>query len=263
MVNFPVPLCRMSFELWDFGMEINVGKIPFDLNFHPSRSLVASGLITGYLHLSAVHRLINLTENMIASGDDAGCIKFDSNNVGLFILSYLEYCNCITLVAVVITHFFLALMIFLLKFGISCCNSFEEHTDYISDMTFAADSLTLFGTSGDGTLSVCSLQKNKVLVRSEFSEDEPLSVVIMKADTHKKAKFCSLELEHVASFLIEWPKSYLRNTKRCSFAVFLGALPGLQILNFTSHWLQSNSVDALLKLDEERVITGSENGIIR
>ncbi|KAK9129171.1 hypothetical protein Sjap_009658 [Stephania japonica] len=244
-------------------MEINVGKIPFDLDFHPSRSLVASGLITGYLHLysyaantqpqrlleipvhaescrcvrfvddgrmlltgspdcsiiatdvetgaenarlenaheAAVNRLINLTENTIASGDDVGCIKvWDIRQR-------------------------------------SCCNSFEEHTDYISDMTFAADSLTLFGTSGDGTLSVCSLQKNKVLVQSEFSEDEPLSVVIMK---NGRKVICGTQ--NGVLLLYSWG-----HFQDCSD-------------RFTG--LQSNSVDALLKLDEERVITGSENGII-
>ena len=34
--------------------------------------------------------------------------------------------------------------------------------------------------SGDGTLSVCNLRTGKVQSQSEFSEDELLSVVIMK-----------------------------------------------------------------------------------
>ncbi|ESW03611.1 hypothetical protein PHAVU_011G028300 [Phaseolus vulgaris] len=35
-----------------------------------------------------------------------------------------------------------------------CCNSFNAHEDYISDMTFAFDARKLLTTSGDGTLSV-------------------------------------------------------------------------------------------------------------
>ncbi|KAJ8442284.1 hypothetical protein Cgig2_011207 [Carnegiea gigantea] len=62
----------------------------------------------------------------------------------------------------------------------SCCGTFEVHEEYISDMTFASDSMRLLATSGDGTLSVCNLRSNKVQAQSEFSEDELLSVVIMK-----------------------------------------------------------------------------------
>nr|DAD46486.1 TPA_asm: hypothetical protein HUJ06_016423 [Nelumbo nucifera] len=189
-------------------MEINLGKLPFDVDFHPSSSLVTAGLINGDLHLyryaadsqpqrlleihahsescravrfidggrailtgspdcsilatdvetgsviarledaheAAVNRLVNLTETTIASGDDDGCIKvWDTRRR-------------------------------------SCCNSFDAHEEYISDMTFASDSMKLLATSGDGTLSVCSLRRNKVLTQSEFSEDELLSVVIMKVD---------------------------------------------------------------------------------
>ncbi|KAH1158413.1 hypothetical protein GYH30_030591 [Glycine max] len=32
-------------------MEINLGKLAFDIDFHPSDNLVAAGLITGHLHL--------------------------------------------------------------------------------------------------------------------------------------------------------------------------------------------------------------------
>ncbi|KAH1219936.1 WD repeat-containing protein 55 [Glycine max] len=178
-------------------MEISLGKLAFDIDFHPSDNLVAAGLITGHLHLllevhahtescraarfinggralltgspdcsilaidvetgstiarvdnaheSAVNRLINLTESTVASGDDDGCIKvWDTRER-------------------------------------SCCNSFNVHEDYISDITFASDAMKLLATSGDGTLSVCNLRRNTVQARSEFSEDELLSVVLMKLD---------------------------------------------------------------------------------
>ncbi|TKY53636.1 WD repeat-containing protein 55-like [Spatholobus suberectus] len=180
------------------------GKLAFDIDFHPSDNLVAAGLITGDLHLyrysansvpmgmlevhahtescravrfinsghalltgspdcsilatdvetgstiacldnaheAAVNRLINLTESTVASGDDEGCIKvWDTRER-------------------------------------SCCNSFNAHEDYISDMTFASDAMKLLATS------------------DQFID------------------------------------------------------------------LSSNSIDAMLKLDEDRIITGSENGII-
>ncbi|KAL0422561.1 UNVERIFIED_CONTAM: WD repeat-containing protein 55 [Sesamum latifolium] len=241
-------------------MEIDLGKLPFDLDFHPSDNLVAAGLITGQFllyryaaestpqrllevnahtescralrfvnegravvtgspdcsilatdietgttvvrlensHEAAVNRIVNLTESTIASGDDEGCIKvWDTRQR-------------------------------------SCCNSFDVHEEYISDMTFASDSMKLIGTSGDGTLSVCNLRSNKVQTRSEFSEDELLSVVIMKKGYMWNADWNSM--------LYSWGFF-----KDCSDR-FVDLSP--------------NSVDALLKLDEDRVITGSENGII-
>ncbi|KAA8532098.1 hypothetical protein F0562_006760 [Nyssa sinensis] len=244
-------------------MEINLGKLPFDIDFHPSSSLIAAGLINGDLllyryaadtlperllevhahsescravrfinegraivtgspdcsilatdietgsaiarlensHGAAVNRLINLTESTIASGDDEGCIKvWDTRQR-------------------------------------SCSNSFDAHEEYISDMTFASDSMKLLGTSGDGTLSVCNLRRNKVQTRSEFSEDELLSVVIMK---NGRKVICGTQTGTL--LLYSWGFF-----KDCSDR-FVDLSP--------------NSVDALLKVDEDRVITGSENGLI-
>ncbi|BAT91115.1 hypothetical protein LR48_Vigan08g189800 [Vigna angularis] len=244
-------------------MEINLGKLAFDVDFHPSDNLVATGLINGDLYLyryspdsvpvrqlevhahtescraarfinggrvlltgspdcsilatdvetgstitridnaheAAVNRLINLTESTVASGDDEGCIKvWDTRER-------------------------------------SCCNSFDAHEDYISDMTFASDAMKLLTTSGDGTLSVCNLRRNTVQTRSEFSEDELLSVVLMK---NGRKVVCGSQTGII--LLYSWGCF-----KDCSD-------------RFTD--LSSNSIDAMLKLDEDRIITGSENGII-
>uniref|UniRef100_A0A2N9IMP4 Uncharacterized protein n=1 Tax=Fagus sylvatica TaxID=28930 RepID=A0A2N9IMP4_FAGSY len=245
-------------------MEINLGRLAFDIDFHPSRDLVTTGLINGDLHLyrystdaqpqrllevhahtescravrfindghaiatcspdlsilatdvetgsaiarledahssGAINRLINLSETTIASGDDDGCIKvWDTRQ-----------------------H--------------SCCNSFAAHQDYVSDMSFASDSMKLLGTSGDGTLSVCNLRRNKVQAQSEFAEDELLSVVIMK---NGRKVVCGSQTGTL--LLYSWGCF-----KDCSDR-FVDLSP--------------NSVDALLKLDEDRIITGSENGLI-
>ncbi|THG14948.1 hypothetical protein TEA_018957 [Camellia sinensis var. sinensis] len=147
------------------------------------------------------NRIISLTESTIASGDDEGCIKvWDTRQR-------------------------------------TCCNSFDVHEEYISDMTLASDSIRLLGTSGDGTLSVCNLRSNKVQTRSEFSEDELLSVLIMK---NGRKVICGTQTGTL--LLYSWGFF-----KDCSDR-FVDLSP--------------NSIDALLKLDEDRVITGSENGLI-
>ncbi|OEL27114.1 WD repeat-containing protein 55 [Dichanthelium oligosanthes] len=165
-------------------MEVLHEETPFDLDFHPSSPLVVTSLITGELCLfrygpesqpeslfffdlkvifskssqgvmqscslcglrkrNGINRLVCLTETTIATGDDEGCIKvWDTRER-------------------------------------SCCNTFHVHEDYISDMTYVADSNQILATSGDGTLSVNSLRRNKVKSQSEFSEDELLSLVLMK-----------------------------------------------------------------------------------
>ncbi|KAG0503486.1 hypothetical protein HPP92_003558 [Vanilla planifolia] len=244
-------------------MEINLGKQPFDLDFHPSYPLVAAALISGELHLyrydedsrperllqisahdescravrfidsgrvvltaspdcsilatdvetgnciarlenaheDGINRLVILTETTIASGDDEGCIKvWDTRD-----------------------H--------------NCCNSFDAHEDYISDMTYVLGSRQLLATSGDGTLSVCSLRKNKVQARSEFSEDELLSLLIMKDG---KKVVCGTQ--NGPLLLYSWG-----HFDDCSDRL-LG---------------HPMSVDALLKLDENTLISGSEDGVIR
>ncbi|XP_020106332.1 WD repeat-containing protein 55 [Ananas comosus] len=244
-------------------MEINLGKLPFDLDFHPSSPLVAAALINGDLHLyryaadaqperllairahdescravrfvdsgrviltaspdcsilatdvetgttiarledahgDAINRLVNLTETMVASGDDEGCIKVWDTRQRV------------------------------------CCNSFQANEDYISDMTFAADTTQLLATSGDGSLSVCNLRKSKVQSRSEFSEDELLSLVIVK---NGRKVICGTQTG--ALLLYSWG-----HFKDCSDR-FLG---------------HPMSVDTLLKLDEDTIISGSEDGVIR
>ncbi|XP_057958822.1 WD repeat-containing protein 55 isoform X2 [Malania oleifera] len=174
----------------------------------PDCSILATDVETGSAiarlenaHGAAVNRLITFTESTIASGDDEGCIKvWDTRQR-------------------------------------SCSSSFDAHEEYISDMTFASDFKKLLGTSGDGTLSVCDLRRNKVQSMSEFSEDELLSVVIMK---NGRKVICGTQSGTL--LLYSWGCF-----KDCSDR-FVNLCP--------------NSVDALLKLDEDNVITGAENGLI-
>ncbi|XP_059439916.1 WD repeat-containing protein 55 [Corylus avellana] len=251
-------------------MEINLGGLAFDIDFHPSKELVTTGLINGDLHLysyaanalpqrllkvrahtgscravrfieggsaiatcstdcsilttdvetrspklrledahgDAINRLINLDKTTIATGDDEGCIKvWDTRQR-------------------------------------SCCNSFDAHCDYISDITFYSEGskVKLLATSGDGTLSVCDLRKNKVQAQSEFSEDELLSVVIMKKNGRQDDWKVVCGSQTGTLLLYSWGCF-----KDCSDR-FIGLSP--------------NSIDALLKLDEDTIITGSENGLI-
>ncbi|KAK8577894.1 hypothetical protein V6N13_076570 [Hibiscus sabdariffa] len=171
-------------------------------------SILATDVETGSViarlenaHENAINSLINLTESTVASGDDEGCIKvWDTRQR-------------------------------------SCSGSFNAHEDYVSDMSFVPDSMKLITTSGDGTLSVCNLRTYKIQTRSEFSEDELTSVVVMK---NGRKVICGSQ----GGTLLLYSWGFFKD---CSDR-FVDLSP--------------NSVEAMLKLDEDRLITGTENGLI-
>ncbi|KAF9613101.1 hypothetical protein IFM89_005580, partial [Coptis chinensis] len=212
-------------------MEIDLEKLPFDLDFHPSSPLVTVGLITGDLHLyAAIGTQPEKVFEIHAHEESCKAVRFINGGTGIISFYLFSFLNCILYSS---SHFGLSLQMILIASPIfsirltdvqtgatiarldnaheaavnrlvnlteitiasgddngcikvwdtrqrTCCNSFDAHEEYISDMIYAADSLKLLGTSGDGTLSICSLRKNKVLTQSEFSEDSPLSIVLMK-----------------------------------------------------------------------------------
>lgn len=102
-------------------------------------------------HEHPVNVLKQIDANVIASGDDIGCIKvWDTRQ-----------------------H--------------RCVVEWTDHSDYISDMTCNSALDHMLVTSGDGTLSSYDLRKNKLEGRSDDLEDELLSVVIGK---NGKKVFC-------------------------------------------------------------------------
>ncbi|KAI5401489.1 hypothetical protein KIW84_066093 [Lathyrus oleraceus] len=193
-----------------------MGKLAFDVDFHPSVNLVATGLIDGDLHF---HRYS--TDN--ANSDPVRVLdvhaRIESCRAARFIkggrallMGSPDFSILATNVKSgstiarldntheAVTNRWISLMESTIASiddddcikvwdtrEYSCYNSFEAHEDYISDITFASDVMKLLATSGDGTLSDCS---------DRFADPS------------------------------------------------------------------SNSINTMLKLDEDRIITGSENGMI-
>ncbi|XP_073110082.1 WD repeat-containing protein 55-like [Elaeis guineensis] len=245
-------------------MEINLGKLPFDLDFHPSSPLVAAGLINGDLHLyryaadSQPRRLLEIKAH------DESCRAVRFVDSGRVILTASPDCSILamdvetgTAIARLEDAHGLAEFIRLCSFchvnrlvnltettiasgddegyikvwdtrQRACCNSFHAHEDYISDVAFMPGTMQLLGTS---------LRKNKVQSQSEFSEDELLSLVIMK-----NGRKVIRGTQTGALLLYSWG-----HFKDCSDR-FLG---------------HPMSVETLLKFDEDTLISGSEDGVIR
>mmetsp|Transcript_4136 Transcript_4136/g.26129 ORF Transcript_4136/g.26129 Transcript_4136/m.26129 type:complete len:323 (+) Transcript_4136:350-1318(+) len=113
----------------------------------------------------------------------------------------------------------------------------EGHTDFISDFLWVRNPKRLLSTSGDGTLGVFELRKGKEMARSENQEDELLSVALMKEG---KKVLCGTQSGMINMF--SW--GYFKDMN--------DRLAG-----------HPESVDALIKFDEDTILTGSSDGIIR
>ena len=116
--------------------------------------------------------------------------------------------------------------------------TFHEHTDYVSDMVLGESGHQLVSVSGDGTLSLYDLRKGKVIARSEDdADDEMLSVRVVKGG---KKVVCG----HQSGTLGIYSWGYWND---CS-----DRFPG-----------HPGSVDAMVKIDEDTLLTGSSDGLIR
>lgn len=114
----------------------------------------------------------------------------------------------------------------------------SPHSDYVSDFYYQAPENALLSTSGDGTLSLLDLRTNKVRETSEGdADDELLSVVVLKGG---RKILCGT----TSGVLNIWSWGYWND---CS-----DRFPG-----------HPDSVTSIVKYDENSVLTASSDGIIR
>mmetsp|Transcript_20854 Transcript_20854/g.42309 ORF Transcript_20854/g.42309 Transcript_20854/m.42309 type:complete len:215 (-) Transcript_20854:47-691(-) len=104
-------------------------------------------------------------------------------------------------------------------------------------MTLAADGKTLLCTGGDGYLSVWNRRNGKLLAMSDQMEDEFLSVAIIKGG-----------------------KKVVCGTQSGNLSIFSWGQWGDMSDRFVGH---PQSVESLVKVDEDTLCTCSEDGIIR
>jgi len=115
--------------------------------------------------------------------------------------------------------------------------SFKESEDYISDMLWEPDSSMLLTTSGDGLLSVFDIAGKKMDTVSDYMDEELLSLTVIKGG---KKVVCGTQ-EGVLD-IFTWG----------IWADVADRVPG-----------HPNSVETIIKLDEDTVLTGSSDGLIR
>jgi WD40 repeat protein len=130
-----------------------------------------------------------------------------------------------------------------------CVFSWKEHDDYISGLEHSEDGFTVLATSADCRLGVYDLRMPKERINncnttnggnfrlSDDQEDELLSIKIMKNG-----------------------RKVVCGTQEGVLSVFSYGTWGDVSDRFPGH---PNSIDALLKVDEDTMLTGSSDGLIR
>ena len=116
---------------------------------------------------------------------------------------------------------------------------FEMHDneDYIGELSYHAGRQELMASGGDGYLSVFKVRRGKLLARSDNLEDELLSAVWMRGGKTAVTGTQGGALNIWTAGDWGWPK---------------GQLSG-----------HPESVDALCKVDETTLVTGSSDGLLR
>jgi|TARA_B100000073_G_scaffold341004_1_gene341629 hypothetical protein len=153
-------------------------------------------------HATSINRIITLSGNVIASGDDDGCVKIWDTRAR------------------------------------TACGEHKPFVDFVSDMKYAGeDRNEIVISSGDGTLGCLNLNSNKMVGQCDNLEDELLSCEIMK------------------------------NGRK----VVAGSQDGILDIFSYGKWEDISdrypghpqSVDAMAKVTEDMLVTGSSDGLIR
>ncbi|TFK75670.1 WD40 repeat-like protein [Pluteus cervinus] len=190
--------------------EISVGAQVFDVIFHPTRSILYSGLLTGQVKAFSLDERGQSEPAFTVQPSKRSCrsLSIDEDGMHLYAVGKGKSLNTIdTNTTQVETrkkahessiNRVKCLTPWLLSTGDDegviklwdprnrdCIRTYKQHFDYITDFLWLEDKKHLVATSGDGTLSVVDIrsQKSTPIAHSEDQEDELLSIVAIKSAT--------------------------------------------------------------------------------
>ncbi|KAJ3162143.1 WD domain repeat-containing protein 55 [Geranomyces michiganensis] len=152
-------------------------------------------------HAEPINALLTLSDALVATGDDGGCVKIWDLRQRKVALSY------------------------------------HENTDFISDLHYVDHKKTLLATSGDGHLSIFDIRKKKPVAVSEQQDDELLCVTVVRNTTKAVV-----------------------GTQDGNLLLFSWGDWGDCTDRFPGH---PSSVDSILRIEDETVMTASGDGILR
>ncbi|XP_078683599.1 WD repeat-containing protein 55-like isoform X1 [Branchiostoma floridae x Branchiostoma belcheri] len=242
--------------------DITFDDLVVDINFHPSKPLIAAGLITGEVTLhsyaSSANTLVRTFKHhkkatrAVAFSKDGNSLLTCSKDRSLQVVdvetgkvsqSFPQAHPSPVYCQLVISDRLMAtgdddgnVKLWDLRKGHPIME-LQENQDFISDMAVDEEKRFLLATSGDGTMTTFNIRRRKKVMQSENMEDEMLSVAIVKDGS----KVICGTGEGALNFF-NWEE----------FGNISDRFPGHPM-----------SVDCIVPVTENIVCTGSMDGVIR
>jgi hypothetical protein len=148
-----------------------------------------------------------------------------------------------------------------------CIASFHENTDYITGLTTDTSCETLVATSADGTLSIIDLRKNsntgkmtKKEQNQQRKEAELMQPKVKSGPFHLIKRSDDQEDELLSICTMKSGRKVICGSQNGVLNVWSWGTWGDISDRFPGH---PNSIDALLKVDEDTLLTGSSDGVVR
>jgi WD repeat-containing protein 55 len=206
----------------------------------PSKSTIVwriDAASVGTSHHNPLHVLHQLPEtcskgSLIVSGDDHGGVR----------LWDARLCNTSTSTTTPSRNGALQL-------PQGCVLSWKEHQDYISAFSHSEDGNTLLATSSDGCLSVFDIRKastSNILQNQQY---------VKKSDPQDDELLCLATMKH--------GKKVVAGTQQGVLAIWSWGTWGDSSDRFPNLCPSGNSLDAILKLDEDTLLAGTSDGLLR
>jgi len=163
----------------------------------------------------------------------------------------------------------------LMKLPTGCIQHWKVNHDYITDFETNIDGTTLFASSADGTLSVFDIRyinkkggTSRCISLPDIDPHQPISSLEQKNNTsstttwekHGYVKSDNQEDELLSLVLLKNSTKLLCGSQQGILSLFSYNIWGDISDRFPGH---PQSIDALLKIDEDTVLTGSSDGLVR
>ncbi len=141
-----------------------------------------------------------------------------------------------------------------------CLASFHEHKDYISGLETNEEGNTLLVSSADGTMSIIDLSKGSGANKVDISKGHQKQPIVKSGKFNLIRKSDDQEDELLSVCIIKGGKKVLCGTQNGIINVWSWGTWGDISDRFPGH---PQSIDAILKVDEDTVLTGSSDGVVR
>ncbi len=274
-----------DFESGPCPEDLALEEQPFGMDFHPSQNLLAVGLVSGAVsvyrysaegnecildgtagppqHQAAVRsvRFDGTGRVLLSTGTDMSLVVLDAGTLQQVHRNPRIHGKAVSAMACFDTHTLATgdedgvVKLWDLRQQRETC-MFHDNEDFISDFAWHPDRKRLLATGGDGYLSVFNPRAGKLDARSDNMDDELLSVRWIKG-----GKFAVVGTqEGVLNFWKVRREGVFCGYLVCADCNLKNGDWGNICTRFPGH---PESVDALQVIEEDTIVTGSSDGMLR